>query len=71
VSLGSRRRTGEAVVEHMKTDPLVLWGWNPGAGRTTPPLSHEKLVEALDAWVRAGMPCRAADERQDEIVPPG
>jgi len=51
------RRTGEAVVEHMKTDPLVLWGWNPGAGRTTPPLSHEKLLEALDAWVSAGMPC--------------
>ncbi len=51
------RRTGEEVVEHMKTDPLVLWGWNPGAGRTTPPLSHEKFVEVLEAWVSAGMPC--------------
>jgi len=25
--------------------------------RTTPPLSHEKFVEALEAWVKAGMPC--------------
>jgi len=41
---------------HMKTDPLVLWAWAPGM-RTTPPLSHEKFVEALEAWVNAGMPC--------------
>jgi hypothetical protein len=51
------RRAGEEVIEHMKTDPLVLWAWNPGAGRTTPPLTHEQLVEALEAWVSAGMPC--------------
>jgi hypothetical protein len=50
------RHTGEQI-EHMKSDPLVLWAWTPGAGRSTPPLSHEKFVEALDAWVRAGMPC--------------
>ena len=51
------RSTGEAVIEHMKADPLILWAWNPGAGRTTPPLSHEKFVVALEAWVHAGMPC--------------
>jgi hypothetical protein len=51
------RRTGEEVIEHMKVDPLVLWAWTPGAGRTTPPLSHEKFVEVLEAWVKAGMPC--------------
>ena len=51
------RRTGEDVIEHMKTDPLVLWAWAPGAGRTIPPLSHKDFVEALEAWVRAGMPC--------------
>jgi len=48
--------TGEAVIEHMKSDPLILWAWNPGT-RTTPPLSHEKFVVALEAWVHAGMPC--------------
>ena len=52
------RRTGKEIIEHMKVDPLVLWAWTPGAGRTPPPLSHEKFVEALDAWVRAGMPCQ-------------
>jgi hypothetical protein len=50
------RSTGEAVIEHMKSDPLILWAWNPGT-RTTPPLSHEKFVNALEAWVHAGMPC--------------
>ena len=52
-------RTGKDVIEHMKVDPLVLWAWTPG-GRTQPPLSHEKFVEALEAWVSAGMPCTKA-----------
>jgi len=51
------RRTGEKIIEHMKTDPLVLWAWAPGTRRTLPPLSHEEFVKALDAWVGAGMPC--------------
>ena len=51
------KRTGEEIIEHMKVDPLVLWAWTPGAGRTTPPLSHPELVRALEAWVSAGMPC--------------
>jgi hypothetical protein len=51
------RATGEAIIEHMKADPLVLWAWAPGGGRTTPPLSHAKFVEALEVWVSAGMPC--------------
>ena len=51
------RKGGKDVIEHMKTDPLVLWAWAPGGGRTTPPLSHEKFVEVLDTWVSAGMPC--------------
>jgi hypothetical protein len=52
------RRTAEQIIEHMKTDPLVLWAWAPGAGRSLPPLSHDQFVEALEAWVKAGMPCR-------------
>ena len=36
---------------------LVLWAWAPGAHRTTPPLSHEEFVKALQAWLAAGMPC--------------
>jgi len=51
------RRTGAQIIEHMKVDPLVLWAWTPGAGRTTPPISHEQFVKALEAWVSGGMPC--------------
>src|SRR3989442_14712186 len=50
------RRTGKAVIEHMKVDPLVLWAWTPGAGRTTPPISHEQFVRELEASVKTGMP---------------
>jgi mono/diheme cytochrome c family protein len=51
------RRTGAQVIEHMKTDPLVLWAWNPGANRTTPPMSHDDFIQVLRQWARAGMPC--------------
>lgn len=44
-------------MEHMRTDPLVLWAWNPGNGRTLPPIPHERFVRDLDAWVAAGGPC--------------
>ena len=51
------RHTGEEIIEHMKTDLNVLWAWSPGAGRTTPPLSHDQFVEALEEWIHADMPC--------------
>jgi hypothetical protein len=34
-------RKPQALVEHMESEPLVLWGWNPGKGRELIPLSHE------------------------------
>src|SRR5262249_44830276 len=37
-------RRGAQVIEHMKTDPLVLWAWQPGADRTSPALSHAEFV---------------------------
>lgn len=54
------RKTAEAVIEHMKVDPLVLWAWNPGADRSVPPLTHPQFVAALEDWARAGMPCPKA-----------
>jgi cytochrome c553 len=51
------RKGGAEVIEHMKTDPLVLWAWNPGANRTQPPMSHEDFVKVLEKWADAGMPC--------------
>jgi hypothetical protein len=43
--------------EHMGHDPLVLWGWDPGPGRTKPPLSHEDFAAHVNRWVDAGAPC--------------
>ena len=51
------RRTGAQVIDHMATDPLVLWAWEPGAGRSQPPLSNAELVAALRVWADQGMPC--------------
>ncbi|CDG82169.1 hypothetical protein [Janthinobacterium agaricidamnosum] len=51
------RKTMDEVIEHMKTDPLVLWAWNPGAGRSTPVLPHDAFVQKLQAWAAAGGPC--------------
>lgn len=51
------RRTGAQVIEHMATDPLVLWAWAPGTGRSQPPLSQVDFLAALRAWAEQGMPC--------------
>ena len=46
-----------ALREHSAHDPLVLWGWHPGPGRTTPPLSHEDFVARVDTWIAGGATC--------------
>ena len=35
-------------------DGLVLAGWNPGEGRTLPPVSHEAFKKAWFAWIQHG-----------------
>jgi hypothetical protein len=50
-------KTREALREHLAKDPLVLWGWNPGEGRTRPPISHVNFVRHVDGWLAAGAPC--------------
>lgn len=42
--------------EHMSHDPLVLWGWDPGPGRSAVPVPHDTFVRQLDAWIDAGAP---------------
>ena len=51
------RRTAQQVIEHMREDKLVLWAWQPGNDRSTPPLSHADFVKALQVWESAGLPC--------------
>jgi hypothetical protein len=50
-------RTLAALETHMTHDELVLWGWEPGPGRTVPPLSHADFVTHVRGWVAAGAPC--------------
>ncbi len=46
-----------ALLKHMSEDPLVLWGFAPGEGRSLPPVDHPRFVELLSDWVAAGGPC--------------
>ena len=49
--------TPKELLEHVTHDPLVLWGWNPGEGRSTPPLSHKEFVRNVKEWVDKGAAC--------------
>ena len=47
-------KTLEQLVEHVTNDKLVLWGWDPGDGRTKPPLSHDEFAKKFREWVEKG-----------------
>jgi len=43
--------------KHLDEHPLVLWAWNPGPGRTIPPLSHEQFIAKVREWIDTGATC--------------
>jgi hypothetical protein len=45
------------LLEHVSTDDLVGWAWNPGAGRTLPPLSRAETVAQMKIWIDGGAAC--------------
>ena len=45
------------IMEHVSKDELVGWGWNPGDGRTLPPLNRPDFVAAMQQWVDNGAAC--------------
>ena len=45
------------IVDHMKTDPLVAWAWDPGAGRTAAPGTQAAFGALIEAWVSSGAVC--------------
>jgi hypothetical protein len=49
-------RSLEQIVEHMHT-PLVLWGWNPGEGRTPVPMPQTLFLEEVNDWANRGSAC--------------
>lgn len=46
-----------ALLEHVSSDKLVLWGWNPGVGRKPVSVPHAEFVSKFQTWIDAGAPC--------------
>lgn len=46
-------KTLRQLIEHAD-DGLVKAGWNPGEGRTLPPLSHAEFKKAWITWIEKG-----------------
>jgi hypothetical protein len=55
----NRGRNLNQVVEHLTEDKLVMWGWNPGEGRTPVPMPHDEFSAKVKQWQAAGAPCLA------------
>jgi hypothetical protein len=45
------------IVQHVSHDPLVGWGWSPGAGREPVPGTQDRFGALIGAWVEAGAAC--------------
>ena len=47
-------RSPQDLVKHMSSDSLVLWAWNPGTGRSKPPVELEEWRTVLKEWLDNG-----------------
>ena len=47
-------KTMAQLIDHVTADKLVLGGWDPGDGRTLPPLSHAEFAKNFKAWIDKG-----------------
>src|SRR5713226_444525 len=47
----------QQLLEHVSSDDLVGWAWDPGAGRTPPPLSRAETVAQMKNWIAGGAAC--------------
>jgi hypothetical protein len=50
-------RSLDQLLNHVADDDLVGWGWNPGDGRTLPPLSRPDTVAQMKIWIAGGAAC--------------
>jgi len=50
-------RTLAALLDHVTNDDLVGWAWNPGDGRTLPPLSRVETAAQMKVWVEGAAAC--------------
>jgi hypothetical protein len=45
----------QELIKHVSDDDLVInSGWNPGDGRTLPPLTHEQFAAKFTEWIEKG-----------------
>ncbi|HEU4553037.1 MAG TPA: hypothetical protein VFS25_09390 [Chitinophaga sp.] len=42
------------LIEHITSDTLVKGGWNPGDGRSLPPLTHKEFARQFKLWIDKG-----------------
>jgi len=47
-------KTRQQLIDHINSDGIVLGGWNPGDGRSIPPLSHEAFANLFKIWIEKG-----------------
>ena len=52
----------KALLEHAH-DGLVLAAWDPGEGRSLPPMSHEDFAKAWNRWINLGAFAPPADAK--------
>jgi hypothetical protein len=50
-------RSLDQLFHHVADDDLVGWGWNPGDGRTLPPLTRPETVAQMKIWIDGGAAC--------------
>jgi hypothetical protein len=50
-------RTFAELLDHVANDDLVGWAWNPGDGRTVPPLSRVETAAEMKVWIEGGAAC--------------
>ncbi|MBL8183009.1 MAG: hypothetical protein JNL64_15530 [Blastocatellia bacterium] len=51
------RKTAKDAIHHLEEDPLVHWAWEPGNGRTVPPMSYKDFMAKMNEWVDNGAAC--------------
>ena len=50
-------RSLQQLFEHVSSDDLVGWGWDPGDGRTLPPLNRADTSAQMKVWIDGGAAC--------------
>jgi hypothetical protein len=53
-----------AIIEHAAHDPIVAWGWQPGADREPAPGTQSKFAALVAAWIATGEACPAGPNEE-------